>query len=177
MTATPTTSDTNLYIVGDYLFDSELGLITGPSGAHYVCPRMTSLLLHLMEHAGEIVSCRQLMEELWHDDDDHARTLNHSISRLRHYFQDSSPTPAYIETVPNQGYRLIAPVYSSTRQPVINDVAERTSPEPRRKSLNSLITGLRERKVCRSILFYIMAVWLIWEIHEPIATVVAAVRL
>ena len=169
MTATANKSATTRYIVGDYLFDPDLGLISGPSGAHYVCPRMTSLLLLLMEHAGEIVSCRQLIRSLWQDQTDHARALHQTISRLRHYFHDSPRAPAYIETVPGRGYRLVAVIYGSTPRPVISTADKETQPTRQKKGLAHLLREFRERKVCRSMLIYTIVIWLIWQVTDVVA--------
>src|SRR5689334_2835812 len=66
----------------------------------------------LLRHPGEIVSREQLRQELWPADtfvqfDDN---LNAAIKKLRLALDDSPDNPRFVETVPRQGYRFIAPV-------------------------------------------------------------------
>jgi DNA-binding winged helix-turn-helix (wHTH) protein len=70
------------------------------------------ILIHLLEHAGEIVSREELRRILWHSDTfvDFEHSLNMAVMNLRDALHDSIEAPLYIETVPKHGYRFIAPV-------------------------------------------------------------------
>lgn len=162
--------ESSLLIVGDYLFDPDAGLISGPSGAHYVCPRLTALLLYLVDHEGQVIGCRTLSRALWHDGKSHLDSLHSCIRRLRRYFRDSASSPCYIETIPNQGYRLIAPIYSSTHKPSVRNPSRRADSAYRqRRSLPRLFRELGERKVCRSILIYAVVIWGVCEVTSVVA--------
>ena len=75
-----------------------------------------SILVHLLEHAGEIVSREELRRVLWPSDTfvDFDHSLSMAVMNLREALGDSSETPLYIETIPKRGYRFIAPVTSAS---------------------------------------------------------------
>lgn len=70
------------------------------------------VLIHLLEHAGEIVTREDLRQILWPSDTfvefDHS--LSTAVMKLRDALGDSTGTPVYIETIPKRGYRFIAKV-------------------------------------------------------------------
>ncbi|MGH9682656.1 MAG: FlgO family outer membrane protein [Candidatus Acidiferrales bacterium] len=66
----------------------------------------------LLERAGEVVRREDLRQRLWSADTyvDFDANMNTALSNLRRSLGDSTENPAFIETVPRQGYRFIAPV-------------------------------------------------------------------
>lgn len=70
------------------------------------------ILVHLLEHAGEIVTREELRRALWPSDTfvDFDHSLSTAMMKLRDALGDSAETPIYIETIPKHGYRFIAPV-------------------------------------------------------------------
>ena len=72
------------------------------------------MLAMLVEHAGEVVSREELQKRLWPADTyvDFEHSLNAAIKRLRAALGDSADAPRYVETLPRQGYRFIAPLTS-----------------------------------------------------------------
>ncbi|PYV60838.1 MAG: hypothetical protein DMG95_13655, partial [Acidobacteria bacterium] len=70
------------------------------------------LLCVLLERAGRLVTREDLRQRLWSADTyvDFDANLNTALSTLRHTLGDSSESPLFIETVPRQGYRFVAPV-------------------------------------------------------------------
>jgi len=70
------------------------------------------VLCVLLERAGHVVTRDDLRQRLWTADTyvDFDANLNTALSTLRHTLGDSSDNPTFIETVPRQGYRFIAPV-------------------------------------------------------------------
>jgi DNA-binding winged helix-turn-helix (wHTH) protein/TolB-like protein len=159
-----TNSELRLLIVGDYLFEPQAGLLSGPSGAHHICSRMAALLGYLVEHYNEVVDRNDLISELWQDDPHASNSLTQCIGRLRHYFDDTARTAKYIETVPNRGYRLVAPVYGSAKKPASVRTAPRDTTSG--NQFVRLILEFRERKVCRAMLIYTIVIWLIFQISE-----------
>lgn len=157
--------DPCLIIIGDYLFDPRDGLLSGPTGAHHVCPRMTALLSLLLENPCRVLRRQQLIEALWPDDPDASASLTQCVGRLRHYFGDTARAANYIETVPRRGYRLVAPVYGSKRTAVVQRPAQVTSGGPGSR-LYALVREFRDRKVCRAMLVYAIVIWLVFQISE-----------
>jgi len=73
------------------------------------------LMMVLLEKPGEVATREELRRRLWPADtfvsfDD---GLNVAMQKLRGALSDSAEAPRYIETVPRQGYRFIAPVTGS----------------------------------------------------------------
>ena len=69
------------------------------------------LLEALLNHPGEIVTREQMRAELWPSDTfvDFEHGINASLRKLRIALGDSAAKPLYIETLPGEGYRFIAP--------------------------------------------------------------------
>ena len=170
-----TNSELRLLIVGDYLFEPKVGLLSGPSGAHHICPRMAALLSYLIKQSNEVVDRDYLINQIWQDCPHAAQSLNQCIGRLRQYFDDTAKAANYIETVPNLGYRLVAPVYGSTDKPVLADPIMYTN-APQKTSIGGhvfrLFQEFRERKVCRSMLIYTMVIWLTFQVSEVVVPAV-----
>src|SRR5215467_11320088 len=74
--------------------------------------RSMRLLLCLAEHAGEVVSIDDLITNVWAGVNVSQDSVYQAITSLRRVLGDDPKQPAYIETVPRLGYRLIAKVSS-----------------------------------------------------------------
>jgi Tol biopolymer transport system component/DNA-binding winged helix-turn-helix (wHTH) protein len=70
------------------------------------------VLAALLERPGEVVAREELSKKLWPEDTfvDFERGLNKAINKLRAALGDDADKPTYIETLPQRGYRFIAPV-------------------------------------------------------------------
>lgn len=70
------------------------------------------VLIHLLEHAGELVTREDLCRALWPADTfvDFDHSLNSAVKKLRDALGDLADAPIYIETIPRRGYRFVAPV-------------------------------------------------------------------
>src|SRR3984893_4167810 len=70
------------------------------------------ILATLLERPGHLVNRDELRQRLWSSDTfvDFERGLNKAMNRLREVLDDSADQPRFIETLPRQGYRFIAPV-------------------------------------------------------------------
>jgi TolB-like protein len=68
------------------------------------------VLVYLASHPGEVVTKEQLVEEVWDGAFVTDEALTYSIWELRKALGDDAKKPRFIQTVPKQGYCLIAPV-------------------------------------------------------------------
>jgi TolB-like protein/Tfp pilus assembly protein PilF len=73
-------------------------------------PKMMEVLVCLAQRSGEVVSKEQLVQEVWRDTFVSDDVLIRCVSELRKVFGDSVAKPAFIETIPKKGYRLLVPV-------------------------------------------------------------------
>jgi len=74
-------------------------------------PKSVSILEHFMTHPDELIRREQLLDVVWGwESAVGERVVDTRIVELRRALQDDSSDPEFIETVPNAGYRYIAPV-------------------------------------------------------------------
>jgi transcriptional activator of cad operon len=76
------------------------------------------LLLCLAEHAGEVVSVDDLLNQVWSEVHVSPDSVYQAVTSLRRLLGDDPKEPTYIETVPRLGYRMVATVGPWTDQPV-----------------------------------------------------------
>ncbi len=79
-------------------------------------PQSFKLLVLLASRAGLIVSRDEIQKQLWYGDTfvDFEHGVNRCINQIRNVLSDHAEHPFYIETLPRQGYRFVAPVVSKT---------------------------------------------------------------
>jgi TolB-like protein len=70
------------------------------------------VLILLLGRPGQVVTREELTKELWPADTfvDFDHGLNKIINKLRAAFGDTAGKPLYIETLPQRGYRFVAPI-------------------------------------------------------------------
>ncbi len=68
------------------------------------------LLLCLAEHAGEVVSIDDLLNQVWPDVTVAPDSVYQAVTSLRRLLGDDPRQPTYIATVPRLGYRMVATV-------------------------------------------------------------------
>jgi transcriptional activator of cad operon len=72
--------------------------------------RTMRLLLCLAEHAGEVVSIDDLLEQVWAGVIVTPDSVYQAVTSLRRMLGDDPKQPTYIATVPRLGYRMVAAV-------------------------------------------------------------------
>lgn len=73
------------------------------------------LLRYLIEHAGEVVSRKAMLQEVWGlDEDTDTRAIDNFIVRLRRYIEKEPSRPRHLLTVRGVGYRFIADSHSKS---------------------------------------------------------------
>ena len=67
------------------------------------------VLLRLLQRAGEVITRRELLADVWgYKDDVVSRTLDTHVFELRRKLGQKPGTPGYIETIARVGYRVVA---------------------------------------------------------------------
>lgn len=74
-------------------------------------PKVMQVLICLAQSANHVVSHEVLLATVWANTVVHPKVLSRAISELRKAFSDDRHHPQFIETIPKQGYRLIAPIH------------------------------------------------------------------
>jgi len=103
-------SPTRILRVGDWRVDPAAGQISRNGETARVEERAMRLLLCLAEHAGEVVSIDDLLNQVWADVNVSPDSVYQAVTSLRRLLGDDPKQPAYIATVPRLGYRMVAKV-------------------------------------------------------------------
>jgi len=90
-----------------FRLDRERGLLLHGSREIGLRRRTWEVLLHLVEHAGRVVTKQDLLRSVWSDAVVGEQTLSTSISELRKALGDDARTPRFIETVHGRGFRFL----------------------------------------------------------------------
>jgi DNA-binding response OmpR family regulator len=75
-------------------------------------PKALAVLEYLMTHPDEAVTRERLLEAVWGwEYPAGTRTVDTRMAELRRALDDDPADPRFIETIPGEGYRFIAPVH------------------------------------------------------------------
>jgi DNA-binding winged helix-turn-helix (wHTH) protein/Tfp pilus assembly protein PilF len=100
------------------------------------------ILVHLYDHAGEIVTREQLVKILWPAGVvDFDNGLNVAVRKLRVALDDVGDMPRYIETLPKVGYRFLAKPGEASAAPVAPQPAVSRGPGVRGFALLAIVLG------------------------------------
>jgi TolB-like protein/DNA-binding winged helix-turn-helix (wHTH) protein len=96
--------------IGAWRVDPALDQISKDGNTVKLERRAMQLLQCLAEHAGQVVSVEQLLDQVWAGVVVTPDSVYHAVAALRRMLGDDTKEPTYIANVPRRGYRLIAPV-------------------------------------------------------------------
>jgi TolB-like protein/DNA-binding winged helix-turn-helix (wHTH) protein len=96
--------------IGAWCVNPASGRISRDGETARVEVRTMRLLLCLAEHAGKVVSSDDLLNQVWSGVFVNQDSVYQAVASLRRLLGDDPKQPAYIETVPRLGYRLVATV-------------------------------------------------------------------
>jgi len=115
-----------------WLVQPELNRVSGPGGEVGLEPRVMLVLVRLARNPGRVVTRDELLDEVWGETIVGEENLTRAISDLRRVLGDDARRPAYIETVRNHGYRLVAPVSpaEAVAPPTVAAAPGPAAPEP-----------------------------------------------
>ena len=77
-------------------------------------PTEFAVLNHLVQHSGELVTQRELLDSVWPGTAIEPQVVKNKIFHLRRLLGDESKQPRYIETLPRRGYRFIGKLQRAT---------------------------------------------------------------
>src|SRR5258705_13863513 len=102
--------NTTMLRIGAWCVNPASGHISRDGETARVEVRTMRLLLCLAEHAGEVVSIDDLLNQVWSDVTVAPDSVYQAVASLRRLLGDDPKQPVYIETVPRLGYRMVATV-------------------------------------------------------------------
>jgi TolB-like protein/DNA-binding winged helix-turn-helix (wHTH) protein len=104
--------------IGSWCINPASGQISRNGETARVEVRTMRLLLCLAQHAGEVVSIDDLLDQVWSDVTVAPDSVYQAVTSLRRLLGDDPKQPTYIATVPRLGYRMVATVSPWTEQSV-----------------------------------------------------------
>lgn len=132
-----TTAFTSFYL-GDWHVSPVTNELSKDGNTIKIEAKVMDVLLFLSEHPDQLITREQLEQAVWKNTVVGYDALTGCIAKLRKTLGDSTQQPAYIETIPKKGYRLIATIKTDTTNGI-----QFTSPRPSSKiSLTTLVIYL-----------------------------------
>lgn len=151
------------FYLRDLLVEPLRGQITGKSGSAHLPPKASEVLVSLATQPGEIVNREDLLKEVWGENQGSQEALSHAVSEIRHALDDHHDDPAFIQTLPKRGYRLLVKpelVSESTSTVVIG------SEGGARVTDLGFLENLKQRGVLETGLAYLIIGWLLIQIAD-----------
>ncbi|MFG2891003.1 response regulator transcription factor [Streptomyces sp. NPDC048248] len=116
--------------VGGLVVDPAAREVTLDGCALELTPREFDLLAHLARRAGQVVSRRELLAEVWQQPLGGAdKTVDVHLSWLRRKLGETAQTPRYLHTVRTVGVKLMAPGQAVTSRPAAEPESGSTAAE------------------------------------------------
>jgi TolB-like protein/DNA-binding winged helix-turn-helix (wHTH) protein/Flp pilus assembly protein TadD len=107
--------------IGAWRVDPALDEISKDGETTKLEPRTMRLLVCLAEHAGQVVSVDQLLDQVWKGVIVTPNSVYHAVATLRRTLGDDTNEPTYIANVLRRGYRLVAPVSRSVEATAVQE--------------------------------------------------------
>jgi transcriptional activator of cad operon len=104
--------------IGAWCVNPKSGHISREGETARVEVRTMRLLVCLAEHAGEVVSIDDLLNQVWSEVTVTPDSVYQAVASLRRLLGDDPKQPTYIATVPRLGYRMVATVTPWVDQPI-----------------------------------------------------------
>jgi TolB-like protein/DNA-binding winged helix-turn-helix (wHTH) protein len=104
------------FSLGEFNVRPQLGVISTNGNEIHVEPKVMEVLVCLAGQAGEVVPKEKLLQTVWADTFVTEHVLKVTVSELRKALGDDAKHPRFIQTIPKQGYRLIAEVAPATKE-------------------------------------------------------------
>ncbi|MCL4800966.1 MAG: winged helix-turn-helix domain-containing protein [Burkholderiales bacterium] len=130
--------------VGPWTIDRMLNRVRRGNECVRLEPKAMELLAYLAERPGEVVTRDALLAAVWPGVVVGDDALTQAVIKLRRALGDTADEPAFIETIPKRGYRLIAPVaiVPGAQAPVAAEAAAAGARPPARRRRAPWIASL-----------------------------------
>jgi len=102
---------------GPFCLDTRTHILWKEGKKVHLAEKAMGVLLVLVKSAGELFTKDELMSEVWPDTTVEPNNVDQQISTLRRELGETPDKHNYIETVPGQGFRFVAPVESFRMAP------------------------------------------------------------
>ncbi|TQV72816.1 tetratricopeptide repeat protein [Aliikangiella marina] len=145
-------------------------------GQHrHLPPKAMEVLLFLCQNHNRLISSEQLLVFGWGDATSSRANLTHVISEIRQALDDHKECPAFIQTMPRKGYRLIAKVAPSDDKVLYPNVWPLSaSPQNSNRSINKdnhwhlSLAVLKNSKLFSVSIAFLVSIWVLIQIFDII---------
>lgn len=101
---------TTVYQFADWVVEPDLNQIRRQDLSKRLEPLAMNVLLHLLQHAGEVVTADELLDKYWQGRHGEPSMVTRCVKLIRSAIGDDAKSPTYIQTITKRGYRTIATV-------------------------------------------------------------------
>jgi tetratricopeptide (TPR) repeat protein/DNA-binding winged helix-turn-helix (wHTH) protein len=153
------------FYIGDVFVEPLKGSVTGRDFSEHLAPRSMEVLLKLAETPSTLVTREILLEKVWGNGKGTDEELDSAVAELREALHDKKEYPAYIQTVPDRGYRMILkPRFTTADEPSFVPGASNVA------SLDDLgfVHNIRQRGVLEAALAYLVSGWLLIQVADVV---------
>lgn len=149
------------FYLGDFFIEPLKGNVARKGVTSHLPPKAVEVLLCLASNPGELVSRDELIECVWGEGHGSAEALSHAVSEIRHALDDHADNPAFVQTLPRRGYRLVV-------EPVIDDAGTDSIVIGGQGVGHDLgfLESLNRRGVIETALAYLVVGWLIIQVAD-----------
>jgi len=161
---------------GSFELDPQAGKLFRNGQPVKIQPQPLRVLGVLVERPGEIVSRETLHARVWGNATfvEFNQGLNYCIRQIRLALPDDASEPLFIETLPKQGYRFIAPVTTdcttedkATAAPIVEEAIVELEPQGRVRPAQKLSTWSIAAGVCAVFVLGGVATYSFVRSHPP----------
>ena len=151
------------FYLGDVLVEPLKGRVSGRDGERHLPPKAVEVLLCLASDPGELVTRNKLLKAVWGSGKGSQEALGHAISEIRHALDDQADNPAFIQTLPKRGYRLIIKPELAADHSASVVLGATGGAHP---GDIGLFENLQRRGVIETALAYLIVGWLLIQIAD-----------
>lgn len=147
----------------DLLIEPARGRVTSRQGYEHLTPKATEVLLCLARRPGELVTHQEILDCAWGAHVGSHEAVSHAVSEIRHALGDQKNNPAFIQTLPRRGYRLLVTPRAADGDTgtVVLGARNNISPEE-----IGLFENLKQRGVIETGLAYLVLGWLLIQVAD-----------
>ena len=151
------------FYLRDVLIEPARGRVTSRQGSAHLPPKATEVLLCLARRSGELVTHEELLECAWGEHQGSREAVSHAVSEVRQALNDNKYDPAFIQTLPRRGYRLLvtpSPADGDTGTVVLGAKDSMSADEL------GLLENLKQRGVLETGIAYLIVGWLLIQVAD-----------
>ena len=151
------------FYLGDLLVEPAKRRVTCRQGSERLSPKATEVLLCLARRPGELVTREELLDCAWGEQRGSREAVSHAVSEIRQALKDNRDHPAFIQTLPRRGYRLLVtptPASGDTGT-IVFGANNGVGPDEL-----GLFENLKQRGVLETGLAYLVLGWLLIQVAD-----------